>query len=156
MLYWFFYGKKVVNYDPRLRKRTYGVVHYKNYQMSNVTPEETLRSIAEYINAGNLDSLMILYESDACFASQPGRFIKGREGIRQSMQGFVDMRGKLESKIKRVFQTSNLALVISEWSFNGTGPDGNPVNLASTSTDVLRQQPDGTWRVIIDNPWGTD
>ena len=156
MLYWFFYGKKVVNYDPRLRKRTYGVVHYKNYQMSNVTPEETLRSIAEYINAGNLDSLMILYESDACFASEPGRFIKGREGIRQSMQGFVDMRGKIESKIKRVFQTSNLALVISEWSFNGTGPDGNPVNLASTSTDVLRQQPDGTWRVIIDNPWGTD
>ena len=146
----------MVNYDPRLRKRTYGVLHYKNYQMSNVTPEETLRSIAEYINAGNLDSLMILYESDACFASQPGRFIKGREGIRQSMQGFVDMQGKLESKIKRVFQTSNLALVISEWSFNGTGPDGNPVNLASTSTDVLRQQPDGTWRVIIDNPWGTD
>jgi ketosteroid isomerase-like protein len=87
---------------------------------------------------------------------QPGQFIKGREGICQSMQGFVDMRGKLESKIKRVFQTSNLALVISEWSFSGTGPDGNLVNLASTATDILRQQPDGTWRVIIDNPWGTD
>ena len=66
------------------------------------------------------------------------------------------MRGKLESKIKRVFQTSNLALEISEWSFHGTGPDGNPVNLASTATDVLRQQPDGTWSVIIDNPWGTN
>jgi ketosteroid isomerase-like protein len=66
------------------------------------------------------------------------------------------MRGKLDSKIKRVFQTSNLALVISEWSFSGTGPDGHLVNLASTAIDVLRQQPDGTWRVIIDNPWGTD
>jgi uncharacterized protein (TIGR02246 family) len=124
--------------------------------MSNVTPEETLRSIAEYINSGNVDSLMMLYESDACFASQPGQFIKGREGIRQSLQGFVDMQGKLESKIKRVFQASDLALVTSEWSFSGTGPDGNPVNLASIATDVLRQQPDGTWRVIIDNPWGTD
>jgi uncharacterized protein (TIGR02246 family) len=124
--------------------------------MSKVTPEEVLHSVAECINSGNLDSLMILYESDACFASQPGQFTKGREGIRQSMQGFVDMRGKLESKVKRVFQTSNLALVISEWSFSGTGPDGNLVNLASTATDVLRQQPDGTWRVIIDNPWGTD
>ena len=124
--------------------------------MSNVTPEEMLRSIAEYINSGNVDSLMMLYESDACFASQPGQFIKGREGIRQSLQGFVDMQGKLESKIKRVFQASDLALVISEWSFSGTGPDGNPVNLASIATDVLRQQPDGTWRVIIDNPWGTD
>jgi uncharacterized protein (TIGR02246 family) len=124
--------------------------------MSKVTPEEVLHSVAECINSGNLDSLMMFYESDACFASQPGQFIKNREGIRQSLQGFVDMRGKLESKIKRVFQTSDLALVISEWSFSGTGPDGKPVNLASIATDVLRQQLDGTWRVIIDNPWGTD
>ena len=124
--------------------------------MSNLTPEEVLHSVTECINSGNLDSLMMLYESDACFAFQPGQFIKGREGVRQGLQEFVDMRGKLESKIKRVFQTSNLALEISEWSFRGTGPDGNPVNLASTATDVLRQQPDGTWRVIIDNPWGTD
>jgi uncharacterized protein (TIGR02246 family) len=124
--------------------------------MSKVTPEEVLHSVTECINTGNLDSLTMLYESDACFASQPGQFIKGRANILQSLQGFVDMRGKLESKIKRVFQTSNLALVISEWSFSGTGPNGNPVNLASTATDVLRQQPDGTWRVIIDNPWGTD
>lgn len=80
----------------------------------------------------------------------------GRDGIRQNIQEFVNMRGKLESKIKRVFQAGNLALVISRWSFNGTGPDGNPVNLASTATDVLLQQPGGTWRVIIDNPWGTD
>ena len=124
--------------------------------MSKVTPEEVFRSVTECINTGNLDSLTMLYESDACFASQPGQFIKGREGIRQSIEGFVSMRGKLESKIKRVFQTSDLALVISEWSFSGTGPDGNPVNLASIATDVLRQQSDGTWRVIIDNPWGTD
>ncbi len=124
--------------------------------MSNVTPEEVLYSVAECINTGNLDSLMMLYESDACFASQPGQFIKGRESIRQSIQGFVDMRGNLESKIKRVLQASDLALVISAWSFSGTGPDGNPVNFAATATDVLRQQSDGTWRVIIDNPWGTD
>ena len=99
---------------------------------------------------------MMLYEPDACFAYQPGQFIKGREGIRQSMKGFVNMRGKLESKIKKVVQASNLALVISDWSFSGTGPDGNPVNLSSTATDVLRQQSDGTWRVIIDNPWGIE
>lgn len=124
--------------------------------MSNITPEEVLRSVAECINTGNLDSFTMLYESDACFASQPGQFIKGRENIRQSIQGFVNMRGKLESNVKRIIQTSDLALVISEWSFSGTGSDGNPVKLASTATDVLRQQSDGTWHVIIDNPWGTD
>ena len=62
--------------------------------MSNVTPGEVLLSVAECINTGNLDALMMLYESDACFASQPGQFIKGRDGIRQSIQEFVNMRGK--------------------------------------------------------------
>ena len=124
--------------------------------MSNLTPEEVLRSVTECINSGNLDSLMMLYETDACFAFQPGQFIKGREGVRQSVQGFIDMKGKLESKVKRVLRAADLALVISEWSFKRTGPEGSPVNVASVATDVLRQLPNGTWRVIIDNPWGTD
>jgi uncharacterized protein (TIGR02246 family) len=124
--------------------------------MSKIAPEEVLHSVVEGINTGNLDSLMMLYEPDACFASQSGQVIKGREGIRQSLKSFIDMRGKLESKVKRVLQASDLALVISEWSFSGTGPDGKPVNLAATATDILRQQSDRTWRVLIDNPWGTD
>lgn len=124
--------------------------------MSNHTPEEALHSIVESMNTGNIESLMMLYEHEACFASQPGQIVKGQQGIRQNLQGFVNMKGKLKSKVKRVFQTSNLALVISEWSFNGTGADGNPVSFTGTATDVLRQQSDGTWRIIIDNPWGTD
>ena len=102
---------------------------------------------------------MMLYETDACFATQPGQLAKSPETIRQSLRGFTDMKnGKFDLKVKRVLQTSDLALVISEWSFTGTGPDGNPVNIAAKkSTEVLRrQQADGTWRFVIDNPWGTD
>ena len=49
-----------------------------------------------------------------------------------------------------------LALVTGVWSFNGTGPDGEPVRLEAKNADVLRRQTDGTWRFVIDNPWGTD
>ena len=125
-----------------------------------MTPEEVLNSVVEGINTGNLDSLMTLYETDACFASQPGQLAKSPETIRQSLRGFTDMKnGKFDLKVKRVLQASDLALVISEWSFTGTRPDdGNPVNIAAKkSTEVLRrQQADGTWRFVIDNPWGTD
>jgi ketosteroid isomerase-like protein len=88
--------------------------------MSEVTPEEVLRSVANCINTGNLDALMMLYEYDAYFASQPGQIIKGREGIRQSIPGFVDMRGKLKTKEKRIIWTSDLALVASEWCLDCT------------------------------------
>ena len=120
------------------------------------TPEEVLNSIVEGINTGNLESLMTLYETDACFATQPGQLAKNRESISQSLRGFIDLKGKLDLKIKRVLQASDLALVTTEWSFNGTGPDGNPVNISAKSADVLREQADGTWRFVIDNPWGTD
>lgn len=40
------------------------------------------------------------------------------------------------------------------WSFDGTGPDGEPVRLTANNADVLRRQADGTWRFVIDNPWG--
>ena len=121
-----------------------------------ITPGEVLNSVVEGINTGDLNSLMMLYETDACFASQPGQLAKNPEDIRQSLRSFIDLKGKLDLKVKRILQASNLALVISEWSFSGTGSDGNPVNMTAKSADVLRQQPDGSWRFVIDNPWGTD
>jgi len=120
------------------------------------TPEEVLNSITEGINAGDLDSLMTLYEPLACFASQPGQLVKGPDGIRESLRSFIDMNGKLDLKVKRVLRASDLSLVTTEWSFSGTGPDGKHVDITARSADVLRQQPDGTWRFVIDNPWGTD
>ena len=121
-----------------------------------MTPEEVLNSVTEGINARDLDSLMTLYEPLACFASQPGQLAKSPDGIRQSLRNFIDMNGKLELKVKRVLRANDLALVTTEWSFNGTDSDGKHVHMSGKSADVLRQQPDQTWRFVIDNPWGTD
>jgi len=126
------------------------------HMSGKMTPEEVLNSVIDGINAGDLDSLMTLYEPLACFASQPGQLAKSPDGIRKSLRGFIDMNGKLDLKVKRVLKASDLALVTSEWSFRGTGSDGKHVDITSKSADVLRQQPDGTWRFVIDNPWGTD
>ena len=129
----------------------------QKHNMNKVrTPEHVLNSIVEGINTGNIDSLMTLYEADACFAIQPGQLAKSPESVRQSLRSFIDLKGKLDLKIKRILQASDLALVLTEWSFSGTEPDGNPVNISAKSSDVLRQQDDGTWRFVIDNPWGTD
>jgi ketosteroid isomerase-like protein len=119
-------------------------------------PKELLISYVEKFNAGDLSSLIALYETDACFVSQPAQVVKGLENIRQTVQTFVDMKGKLETKVKGVIQTSDIALVNSEWSFNGSGPDGKLVTIAGNAIDVLRQHSDGSWGILIDNPWGTD
>jgi uncharacterized protein (TIGR02246 family) len=124
--------------------------------MPTGTPEAVLQSIVDGINAGDLDSLMNLYEPGAVFATQPGKLTNGLPAIREALSNFVAAKGKLDLKLTRVLEGGDLALVISVWSFVGTGPDGQPLELAAKSADVLRRQQDGTWRFVIDNPWGSD
>jgi|SRR6476469_1819012 len=124
--------------------------------LKNLTPEEVIYSVVEGINTGDLDSIMSLYETDACFVSQSGQLAKTPESVRQSLRSFIDLKGKLNLKIKRVIQARDIVLVTTEWSFNGTAPDGNPVNIAAKADNVLRQQSDGRWLFVIDNPWGTE
>ena len=120
------------------------------------TPEQVLESIVDGINTGNLDSLMPLYEAGAAFAARPGTLAHGLPGVRESLSAFVAMKGTLDLKVTRVLEAGDLALVAGTWSFTGTAPDGEPVKLTAHNADVLRRQPDGSWRFVIDNPWGTD
>jgi ketosteroid isomerase-like protein len=66
------------------------------------------------------------------------------------------MTGKLDLTVSRMLEVNELALVIGVWTFTGTGPDGQLVQLSAKNADVLRRQADGSWRFVIDNPWGTD
>jgi ketosteroid isomerase-like protein len=124
--------------------------------MSRGTPEQVLKSIVDGIKPGNLDTLMLLYEPEAAFATQPGSLNHRLAGVREALASFIAMKGRLDLKVTRVLEASDLALVAAVWSFTGTGPDGEPVKLAAKSADVLRRQTDGSWRFVIDNPWGTD
>ena len=119
-------------------------------------PEQVLKSIVDGINTGNLDALMTLYERGAAFATQPGQLSHGLPGVRHALAGFVAMKGALELDVTRVLEVGDLALVTTAWSFAGSDPDGKSVKLAAKSADVLRRQADGSWRFVIDNPWGTD
>ena len=120
------------------------------------TPQQVLEAVVEGINTGNFELLMALYEPEAAFATQPGRLAPGLGGIRDALGGFVAMNGKLDLQVSRVLEAGDLALVVGEWSFTGTGPHGEPVKLGARNADVLRRQADGSWRFVIDNPWGTD
>ena len=99
---------------------------------------------------------MPLYESEAAFATGPGSLAHGSSGVREALAGFIALNGKLDLEVTRVLEVDDLALVTGTWSFDGTGTDGEPVRLEANNADVLRRQADGTWRFVIDNPWGTD
>jgi uncharacterized protein (TIGR02246 family) len=118
-------------------------------------PEECDLLIAEYINAGNLDAAVDLYEPGATFLAGPGKTITGQAAIREALEGMLAGKPRLTMKVPIVLQNGDLALLVSDYTAVMTGADGKPATIAARGTEVVRRQADGTWRFVIDNPTGT-
>jgi ketosteroid isomerase-like protein len=121
-----------------------------------LSPEELLTLQVQEFNKGNTDFLMTFYENEACFALRPGEIDNDPGSIRRSFQSFIDMGAKLQVKEKRVLYSSDLALMITDWTLVGADHTGKSINLAGSGAIVFRKQPDGNWLIVIENPWGTE
>ena len=118
-------------------------------------PDEIHDLFAVAFAAGDLDGLLSLYEPNAVFAPRPWPTVIGQAAIREALAGFFQLNAQFTLRVERVLQSGELALLISHWTLNGTDPNGNKVEQSGTTSDVARRQPDGTWLLVIDNPYGT-
>ncbi len=117
------------------------------------TPEEMHQVFAEALNAGDMDSLLALYEPGATLIPQPGQLVTGLQGIRQALSAFLAAKPRITVETQKVIRAGEVALLYSRWALKGMGPDGKAFDLTGEGTEVGRQQPDGTWRFVIDNPY---
>jgi uncharacterized protein (TIGR02246 family) len=121
----------------------------------STSPEAVIERFSELLAEGDLDAMVELYEPDATFAPQPGAEVTGRDAIRDALAAFLAVKPRMTGTIEKVLRAGDTALVANRWSLSGTAPDGSPVEMAATSADVLRRRPDGSWGIVIDDPWGT-
>lgn len=122
--------------------------------MPATNPAQIHRLFEDAFNAGDLDSLLELYEPDAVVIVEPGAVARGLSEIGPVLQGFLDLGGKIELDSKAVVEVGDLAYLTNRWSLTGTAPDGSTLDLGAVTAEVARRQPDGTWRYIIDNAIG--
>ena len=106
------------------------------------TPEEITRLFVDRSNAGDADGVADLYEEGAVMAFPPGQLTMGRAAIRELMdRAFADQpRFEYEDPLPTLF-VGDIALTATP-SRDGKG----------TRVQVVRRQPDGTWKRLIDRP----
>src|ERR687896_2141712 len=119
-----------------------------------LSPQDTIRRFSALLAEGDLDALVELYEPDAAFAPRPGECVIGREAIRAALGPFLALQPHMTGEIERVLVAGGTALVANRWTLTGRQPDGEPVELAGVSADVLNRRSDGSWGIAIDDPWG--
>lgn len=118
------------------------------------TPEDVHIRFTECFTAGDLDGLMALYEPDATLLPGPGVQVTGLAAIRETLAAFLAMSGQFEMPVGKPIVAGGIALLFSDWTLRVNGPDGQPTVLSGQTSDVLRRQPDGNWRIVIDSPFG--
>ncbi len=109
--------------------------------MSARTPEEMPRLWAEAFVAGDLDALVALYEADAVLVDPPGEVVKGIEAIREALRGLLATRPTFNLEVRKVLQTGDIALSFADWTLRGTAPNGEPIEGAAQTSDVLLDSP---------------
>jgi uncharacterized protein (TIGR02246 family) len=116
------------------------------------TPEALMRTFTDRVHAGDLDGLVALYEPTAVFEPRPGVVVEGREAIRQALGDLLALRPTMVAETVEILQADDVALVVNEWTMTGRAPDGSEVRQGGRSADVVRRQPGGSWRVVVDKP----
>ncbi len=122
--------------------------------MTARTPEDCDRLFGERTNAGDLDGLVALYEPHATFVQQGGEPVSGTAGIRQALEGLLAMKPTIRMNVTKVITAGgDLAVLYNDWSMSARGPDGAPLAFDGKAMEIVRRQPDGSWRFVVDAPF---
>jgi uncharacterized protein (TIGR02246 family) len=118
------------------------------------SPEHAVELLDRAFNAGDLETLLALYEDAAVVITEPGKSARGMEELRSFFASVIGS-GSIVNQLKtQVIEADGVALILSRWTL--TAKEGNLDANSRTfvATTVFRRQPDGGWLALIDNPIG--
>jgi ketosteroid isomerase-like protein len=115
-------------------------------------PEDLHPAVKERFNAGDVDGLADLYEVNAVIVGPDGEHGEGHDAIRANWAALLEMGGTAMSMTTvYCIERGDLALLRNNYTLDLGG-----ALISGSTAEVARRQPDGTWRYVIDNPFGAN
>ena len=122
--------------------------------MSARTPEDCNRLFADRVNARDVDGVLTLYEDRGCYVRRDG-VATGPAAIRPIVEEMIASKSRLVCDVKQIVHAGEgLALLYTDWRVTASGGDGPSVERSGKALELVRRQADGTWRFVIDDPYG--
>src|ERR1044072_314729 len=112
--------------------------------------EDAHATLAAAFNTGNVSIVLSMYDFNGIIVPEPGKAVSGKEKFEEAIKAILSIKGKMEIKTVYCLQTGNLAVGRSEWNIT----DGQEVKISSRGIEVMKEQPDGTWKIVIDHAFG--
>lgn len=117
-------------------------------------PQDMPATFERLFNVGDVDGLNALYEKEALFVDGEGNEHRGLAAIRGVLDGFLTGRPRIALTGVYCRVAGDLALARVSWTLKGKDAAGAPTEVGGTSSELMRRQPDGSWKFAIDLPVG--
>ncbi len=114
--------------------------------------EDAHSTLAAAFNTGDLNTVLSMYDINGIMVPEPGKRVSGKEKWEDAINGILAIKGTMEIKTVYCIQTGDIAVGRSEWSIT----DGDEVKVAAKGIEVMKQQADGTWKILIDHAFGAE
>lgn len=109
-------------------------------------------ALAAAYNTGDLQTVLSIYDVDGIIVPEPDKPVSGREKFANAVKGILAIKGTMEIKTVYCLESGDVAIGRSEWSIK----DGSETKVAAKGVELLKRQPDGTWKVLIDHAFGAE
>jgi ketosteroid isomerase-like protein len=106
-------------------------------------------------NAGDVDTLLKLYDDQSVLVAEPGKPVQGLQNIKQALMGFLALKLPIRLTVRHVYENGDIGFCVADWSISGKAPDGKDVKVGGTSAEVVKKTSGGNWVYVIDSPYGT-
>lgn len=99
---------------------------------------------------GDIDTVMSTYAPEAVVVAEPGDPVAGESALRTLFASYVEAGAAFTYGAHEVVIAGDTALHLMKW----TAPQSTGEAASALSVAVLRRQPDGAWKMVIDHPFG--
>lgn len=110
---------------------------------------ETIETMTSAFARGNIERIMSTYEAGATVIGAPGTAFSGDAVLRAMFADFIAAGVAFKYGQHEVVVSDDIALHLMKWT--APGPEGDQ---SALSVAVLRRQDDGSWKMVIDHPFG--
>lgn len=112
--------------------------------------EDAHKTLAAAFNTGDVQTVLKMYDFEGIIVPEPDKPVSGRDKFEEAIKAILSIKGKMEIKTVYCLQTGDLAVGRSEWNIT----DGKEVKVSAKGIEVMKQQSDGTWKIVIDHAFG--
>ena len=115
-------------------------------------PQDVHATFAAAFNTGDVNTVMNMYDVTGIIVPEPGKPVSGKEEFKKAIEAILSIKGKMEIKTAYCLQTGDIAVGRSEWNIK----DGNDIKVSAKGIEVMKQQANGTWKIIVDHAFGAE